>query len=82
MSLQLGLRDAGRNESQADIRLLIPRIYSVNPDVSDGAQSRSTAGRPHGSLTAIEQSLNLNRIDREISRDLLGGKAHIEQGPE
>jgi hypothetical protein len=37
MSLQLGLRDAGRNESQADIRLLIPRIYSVNSDASANA---------------------------------------------
>jgi hypothetical protein len=45
MSLQLGLTDAGRNESQADIRLLIAQFCSVNlVFLSDRAQSHSTVG--------------------------------------
>jgi len=40
MSLQLGLRDAGRNESQADNRLLIPHFCSVNPGASSQRRRR------------------------------------------
>ena len=45
MSLTVELRDAGRNESQADIRLLIPRIYSVNPDASCQGRRLKPLGR-------------------------------------
>ena len=42
MSLQLGLRDVGQNESQADIRLLIPRFDPVNPGVLSRRELRSS----------------------------------------
>jgi hypothetical protein len=75
MSHQLGLRNAGRDEVQADNRLLIPQISSVNPSVLRLRlrPKPRTASRPLGSLAAIEPGLNLSRIDREIPRDLLGG---------
>jgi hypothetical protein len=70
MSLQLGLTDAGRNESQVHICLLIPQFCSVNRlFLSDGAQSYSTivgARRPHRFLPFRQK-----RILVEIAFSLL-----------
>jgi len=47
-----------------------------------GEKDRLTRIQPDQLPTVIKQCLNLNRVDREISRDLRDGEAHIRKRPE